>query len=92
MFGNLDYALAWDEKDTPAVRAAADPKGLRYRLAKSMMSAWAAFARTGDPSSPQLAWPAYEPLHRRTMVLRGDNSVVDDPRSAQRIILTQLLG
>jgi para-nitrobenzyl esterase len=92
MFGNLDYALAWDDKDTPAVRAAADPKGLRYRLAKSMMSAWAAFARTGDPSSPQLAWPAYEPLHRRTMVLRGDNSVVDDPRSAQRILLTQLLG
>ena len=46
------------------------------RLAAQMQDAWIAFAKTGNPSSPSLAWPAYG-AERKTMVL-GENSHVED--------------
>ena len=38
-------------------------------LAATMMDAWVAFARTGDPSTPALPWPVYDAVTRPTMVL-----------------------
>ncbi len=45
VFGNvsLGYGITDDERP----------------LARTMMDAWGAFARTGDPSTPALAWPRY---------------------------------
>jgi para-nitrobenzyl esterase len=93
VFGNLDYEYAWDEHDTPAVRAAADPKRRRFQLADSMMHAWAAFARSGNPSVPTLPpWPAYDMQVRSTMILGDQSRIVADPRSEQRKVLRQVLG
>ena len=53
------------------------------RLASQMQDAWIAFAKTGNPSSPSLAWPEYG-LQRKTMVL-GENSHIEDaPYEAER--------
>lgn len=36
-------------------------------LSDAMMSAWTAFARSGDPSIPHMTWPAYDPDRRQIM-------------------------
>jgi para-nitrobenzyl esterase len=55
------------------------------RLAGQMQDAWIAFARTGDPSSPGLAWPAYGP-DRETMVLGEDSHLEKAPYEAERAV------
>jgi para-nitrobenzyl esterase len=84
VFGYTDYPKAWEDDDSTAKRAAADPLNLRYRLATQTMQAWAAFARTGNPSTSSLKWPAYDLTTRSTMVFDGQSQVVNDPRSAIR--------
>lgn len=84
VFGHTDYITAWDDNDSAAVRAAADPQNDRYQLAAQMVAAWTSFARTGDPSTSALAWPAYNLLSRPTMVFDRQTRVVNDPRSTVR--------
>lgn len=65
------------------------------RLAGQMQDAWIAFARTGNPSTAALDWPAYG--QKRTMMVFGENSHVEDaPYEAQRAawdgIPNRLLG
>jgi para-nitrobenzyl esterase len=55
----------------------APPQG----LATAMHGAWVAFARTGDPG-----WPRYDHERRATMRFAVDSEVVDDPRSAERLL------
>lgn len=93
VFGNMDYAEAWDEVDTPAARAKADPPGDRYRLSGIMMSSWAEFARRGNPSIGSLPkWPAYDAAQRMTMILDAECTVTRDPGAARRKILDSALG
>jgi len=84
VFGYTDYPKAWDEGDSAAKRAAADPQNLRYGLATQTMEAWAAFARTGNPSTSTLKWPAYDAETRATMIFGGQSEIVNDPRSSLR--------
>jgi para-nitrobenzyl esterase len=56
-------------------------------LAKKMATAWANFARTGDPSQPGLPWPAFSPERCPTMVFDTVCGMVDDPDSEARRIL-----
>ena len=63
--------------DTPQAQA----------LAKTMSSAWAAFARTGDPSQAGLAWTATDPHRRQTMVFDNHCRMVDDPDGDVRRVL-----
>lgn len=54
-------------------------------LAPAMNAAWAAFARTGDPSVADLPeWPVYEESERATMVLDADCAATGDPSAAER--------
>ena len=54
-------------------------------LGRGMRSAWAAFARTGDPSSTELgAWPRYELEERMTMVLDAHSAPAADPLQRER--------
>jgi para-nitrobenzyl esterase len=53
-------------------------------LAERMMDAWLAFAHTGDPSTPALVWPTYDPATRPTMVLGRTARVEEAPRDADR--------
>jgi para-nitrobenzyl esterase len=56
----------------------------KQRLADAMSDAWIAFARTGDPSSSGLDWPAYEIPERATMIFDRESAVVADPSGAER--------
>jgi para-nitrobenzyl esterase len=89
VFGTLDLATS-----VPAgARVLADPVHAARARARSdsMMDAWVAFARTGDPNAPGRAdWPSYERDRRATMVwadrLPGGPvaAVVEDPDAARR--------
>lgn len=60
-------------------------------LAEAMMDAWLAFARTGDPSTPSLAWPAHDPATRPTMVFAATSGVEHAPREQERAALDALV-
>ena len=62
----------------------------RYALASKISGAWAAFARTGNPSQKGLAWPAYNTTKRSTMILDDKCEVVEDPRKEVRLALASL--
>jgi para-nitrobenzyl esterase len=87
VLGNLRYGAAWDGKDTDADRVAADPKGDRFRLSERMMAMWTNFARRGNPSTDELAWPNYTLEKRSIMLLDRECKVVDDLRGVVRMAL-----
>ena len=63
----------------------------RYALEDKMSSAWAAFARTGNPNAEGLPhWPAYNTEQRATMFLDNECKVVNDPRRDSRLALNSL--
>ncbi|MFN8538949.1 MAG: carboxylesterase family protein, partial [Thermomicrobiales bacterium] len=56
-------------------------------LSAAMRAAWGAFARTGDPSTAEVAWPRYDATRRATGVLGGPGGpveIVDAPREERR--------
>jgi para-nitrobenzyl esterase len=58
-------------------------------LARKMATAWANFARTGNPSQPGLPWPAFTPERCQTMVFDNECRMVDDPDGeARKLLLT----
>lgn len=63
--------------DTPVSREMAD----------KMATAWASFARTGDPNSNAMpAWEAYDATQRQTMVINHPRQrLVDDPNGPFRL-------
>lgn len=63
--------------NTPAARA----------LARRTASAWAQFARTGNPSQPGLAWQATDPSRCQTMILDDRCRMADDPDGEVRRVL-----
>ena len=78
VFGNID--------DTVYTGKRADPS-----LSRQVQDQWVRFARTGDPGTPELPWPAYEPENRWTMFLRKQSEAVRDPMPEQRKILDPIL-
>lgn len=56
-------------------------------LAKKMATAWANFARKGDPSQPGLKWEPFEPTRGRTMVFDNNCRMADDPEGEVRKLL-----
>jgi para-nitrobenzyl esterase len=57
------------------------------QLARRMATAWANFARTGNPSQPGLPWPAFTPGDGPTMVFDTACRIVNDPDAEARKIL-----
>jgi para-nitrobenzyl esterase len=58
------------------------------QLSKQLSGAWAAFARTGNPSQKGLKWPAYTLTERATMIFDGPKSeVIKDPDRAERLMV-----
>ena len=54
-------------------------------LGRGMRSAWAAFARSGDPSCTEFGpWPRYELEERMTMILDAASTVASDPLGKER--------
>jgi len=56
-------------------------------LAKKMATAWANFARTGNPSQPGLTWEPTDPDSCKTMVWNNECRMVNDPLGEVRKVL-----
>jgi para-nitrobenzyl esterase len=57
----------------------------RYALATRMASAFAAFARSGNPNHSGLPdWPAFDPAKRATMVFEAEPRMANDPYGEER--------
>ncbi len=55
------------------------------QLARNMMDAWLAFARTGNPAHEGIgAWPAYDGASRPTMVFDRQSCFASDPFGEER--------
>ena len=64
----------------------ADPQ-----LTKTVGNMWANFARTGDPSVPELNWIAYDEKRKSTAIISRSPYIKNDPLKAQREMLSPLL-
>lgn len=86
IFGNLDAPGArFMIGDEP------DQAGDREVFSRAMQRAWAAFARTGDPSHDGLPeWPAFDTTTRATMVLDRACGVENDPLAPIRRVWDKL--
>ncbi len=63
----------------------------RYALQDRMSTAWAEFARTGNPNHSGLpSWPAFDTKTRPTMVFNNTCRVVNDPAGAERLALESI--
>jgi para-nitrobenzyl esterase len=82
----LDTPFMFGSASKIVANAGADEPG----LTATMSSAWLAFARTGDPSPPDLPWPSYDLESRSTMVFDAHNQVVDDPYAEERLLWERL--
>ena len=60
-------------------------------LAAEVQQMWVNFASTGNPSTPNHYWPAYETAQRATMMLGDSIGVVNDPLSQQRKLIAPLI-
>jgi para-nitrobenzyl esterase len=92
VFNNLDYELLFDEHDTPDTRAHADPENRRAVVRDEMVAAWTTFARTGNPSTPKLAWPAYTQDRQSVMIFDKQSSVSDSPWAAYRRLVLDMIA
>jgi len=56
-------------------------------------ASWVAFARTGNPGTPQLPnWPAYSTARRDTMLFNLESRVAQDPNHRARVAMEHVLG
>ena len=81
----LEISLVFDNPDaaTTAPMTGGGPRALA--MAGVMSAAWTAFARTGDPSTAALAWPAYDLERRTTMLFDERTRAESDPYRATRM-------
>lgn len=82
----LELPFVFNNMDKPGVVEFAGetpPLG----LAAAMNSTWAAFARTGDPSTGAMGeWPRYDAPRRTTMILDSTTRLEDDPLGNERAL------
>ena len=57
------------------------------KLARTMATAWATFARTGNPSHRGLKWTPFDPSRFPTMIFDNKCRIADDPEGEVRKIL-----
>jgi para-nitrobenzyl esterase len=78
----LDVPLVFDNVDAKlgVLGNGPEPK----LIAPVMSQAWINFARSGNPSQKNLAWPAYDSTSRETMIFTTTSHVVSDPDGAGR--------
>ena len=79
------YACAWHTADLPLqMRVVLHPE--MESLSRLMAHSWAAFIRTGDPSTEELPWPAFTPEGRQVMVFDTETRVETDPTAPYRAV------
>ncbi len=78
-FGSVhgtDVPLIFHNPELWPLTAGSSENGI---LADRMAGAFIAFAKTGDPSTPELPWPAYDPGTRPTMIFDVQSGAQNDP-------------
>ncbi|MHB1974607.1 MAG: carboxylesterase/lipase family protein [Acidimicrobiales bacterium] len=74
-----------------AIFAGGDDQALA--LSDLVQGSWVAFARSGDPSTPEAGhWPRYDAVRRATMVLGRHTHVEDAPYEPERSFWQERLG
>lgn len=64
---------------------------INEELADTVQNMWIDFARTGDPGTQQIEWPAYTAENKRTMLLGEEIRAVEDYKGSQRELIEPLL-
>jgi para-nitrobenzyl esterase len=59
-------------------------------LADKVCDAWVAFARTGNPRTAALDWPAFTDSDRYTMIFNNDCKAEKDPIRDKRLLLNEV--
>ena len=81
----IDIPFAFDTIDVDGWDEFIDGPERAHLLAKAIQHAWAAFAHSGDPTSPNLpTWHRFDPNGRATMILGPRSHLVHDPRGPLR--------
>ncbi len=75
----LEVSLVFNNPNAPTTAPITGGGQRAQDMATVMSSAWAAFARSGDPSTAALAWPAYDLDRRDTMLFDEKSRVEADP-------------
>lgn len=68
---DIRYAFAFHTWDLP-LQMRIVQRDQDDAISRIMASAWAAFARTGDPSTPSYSWPEFTAQKRETMIFDND--------------------
>lgn len=82
----LDVPLVFDNADKKPQLVGTG--GAARKIGATMSQAWINFARSGNPSQPSLAWPAYETASRKTMIFDVRSHVVSDPDGPARVLFS----
>lgn len=81
----LEVPFVFGRTDAPGLGGLVGDGEAARALADSMMDAWIAFARSGDPSCAAVGmWPAYDAALRATMRLAPDCALAHDPGGIER--------
>ena len=82
----LDLPMVFDDRDK-ASAVIGTARQHAQRVADAMSAAWLAFARTGNPNAPGLAyWPPFDSKHQPTMVFNVNLRAVTDPIHGVRVL------
>ncbi len=79
VFNNLDQTIYTGDNVDP-------------ELAAAVQTMWVNFAKTGDPSTAELAWPVYDGAHRTSMVLGSGIHTENGVLEQRRVLMEPLLN
>ena len=83
----LDRIFVWNLAGNPTIQHMVGDPPERVQLAQHMQRAWIAFARSGDPTIPELpTWPRYDLEQRATMLFNRESTIQNDPNVRARQI------
>ena len=82
----LEISLVFNNPDAPSTAPITGGGPRALAMAEVMSDAWTAFARTGDPSTARLPWPAYDLERRTTMLFDETSGAKPDPFRSQRML------
>jgi para-nitrobenzyl esterase len=83
----VDVGMAFNNARGPMTGDSEEARALATRFA----ACWVAFAKTGDPNTPEIpAWPAYDPQTRPTMIFDGEITMQNDPLRELRTMWDEL--
>lgn len=81
----VDLALMFGTLSLPGIAVLSGAGPDAERLAEQIQDAWAAFARTGNPSHVRLPpWPRYETHHRATLIFDRSPYILNGPAARER--------